>query len=108
MPSTGHNGWARCALPARGVTLAVVLACMPGCHPWRAPVRAEAVGEFLNKAAGAGKVQFSEVRISLKRMGEDDLQVAVSATARTLGPLYSKVDTAGYLRAKLNLDPEST
>jgi len=57
---------------------------------------------------GGGKVQFTVVRVAVTRPNGADLRVAVTATARTLRPLYSKVDAAEYMRATFKLDQEST
>jgi len=90
---------------------AVLVLAVAGIVAWRllrTPIGTEEVAAFLNKAVGAGKVQFSDARIEITRMGESDLQVTVAATARAMLPLYSRVDATEYLRGTLNIDPEST
>jgi hypothetical protein len=88
--------------------LALALALVFAWRQWRMPVRAEEVASFLDRTMGAGKVRFSDVRIDVARLENGDLRLAVFATAKTLRPLYSKVDAADYFRRTLKLDPEST
>jgi hypothetical protein len=96
------------ALFGVGLMLAFALACFFAWRIWGMPVRVEEVASFLDKTMGAGKVKFSGVRVGVTRLENGDLKLAVFATARTLRPLYSKVDAAAYLRGAFKVDPEST
>jgi len=93
-------------LLAGSAALALVVAGVVAARHWRAPLSADAVAAFLDKAAGAGKVGFSDVRIAIKRQGDNDLRVSATATARTAAPLYSRVDSTDYLQGTLKLDPD--
>ncbi len=75
---------------------------------WRKPVRADDVAEFLNKSVGAGKISFSNLGMSITRLDDADLQLAVAATARTVFALYAKIDSTDYLQGTLKMDPDST
>ena len=89
------------------VILAVVLG---GFFVWRrgqTPDLKEAVAAFLDRTVGGGRVRFSVVRIGIVRPGDADLQLSVAATARTLLPLYSRIDATDYLRRTFQLDPGS-
>jgi hypothetical protein len=48
-----------------------------------------------------------EAVATLRREG-GELQLAVAATARATGPLYTRVDTVDYLMRTFRIDPEST
>jgi hypothetical protein len=74
----------------------------------RAPIPAADVEGFLDKTLGGGRVLFSVVRSAELRLDENDLQVSVVATARTLQPLYSQTDTSEYLRQTFQIDPDAT
>lgn len=63
----------------------------------------EEVSAFLNRTAGAGRVRFSVVKMDVLSQGSDS-QLTVVATARSIGPLYTKNDAADYLRNTLRLD----
>lgn len=99
---------AKRTLVAGSVILALAAAGILAWWHFRAPVRAEEVAGFLNKAVGAGKVGFSDVRIGITRQGDSELQLTVAATARTLFPLYAKVETADYLHTTYSLDSDLT
>jgi hypothetical protein len=92
-----------------GIAIAVLMAC--GLLLWwhgRAPVREDQVGEFLDRTLGAGRVRFSVVRlVTLQRDGAG-AQLAVVATARSLAPLYVRVDTSDYLQRTFRADPAAT
>ena len=99
---------AKRTLLAGGLMLALIVAGFFGLRHWRNPIPAEEVASYLDKVMGAGKVRFSDVRVEATRLENGDLRLAAYATARTLRPLFSKVDAAAYLRGTFNLDPEST
>ena len=98
----------RLALIASGAVLALGLVASVALRQRRAAIRANEVAVYLDKAAGAGKVTFSGLRVAVTRQGDADLGMSVSATASATAPLYSKVDAADYLEGPLNLDLEST
>jgi hypothetical protein len=66
------------------------------------------VTAYLDGTLGDGRVRFSDVKVDTLRKEESGLLIAVAATARSLGPLYSKIDAAEYLHRALHFDPEST
>lgn len=106
--ATPSSTSAKRILVAGSVVLALAIAGILTWRQLRSPVRTEDVAGFLNKAVGAGKVGFSDVRIGITRQGDSELQLTVTATARTLFPLYARVETADYLHATYNLDPDLT
>lgn len=74
----------------------------------RTPIPNGDVEGFLDRTAAGGRVLFTVVRSVELRLDDEDVQVSVLATARTLQPLYSQVDTSDYLHRKYQLDPDST
>jgi len=96
------------ALVSGGLALAIALACIFALRHMRTPIRTEEVTSFLDKAMGAGKVRFDNVRMSVARLDKNDLRLTVFATARSILPLYSKVDATAYLQSALKLDMEPT
>jgi hypothetical protein len=89
------------------VVLALVVGGYLGWQHWQSQVRPEALAAFLDKTAGGGRVRFSVVRTGILRQDEADLEMTVAATARTIQPLYSKIDTSDYLLRTFQLDSES-
>ena len=87
--------------------LALILGGFLGWLHFRTQVPAAEVTAFLDRTAGAGRLRFSAVEIKARRLDEGGLQLNVDATARTLQPLYSKIDASDYLRRKFRLNPES-
>lgn len=73
----------------------------------RAPVGKSEVEGYLDRTQGAGRLKFSVLRLVPLHVSDARAQVAVEATARTLVPLYVKVDTADYLRRALHVDNAS-
>jgi len=92
-----------------GIAIAVLMAC--GLLLWwhgRTPVRAPQVEDYLDRTQGAGRLRFSAVRlVTLQRDGVG-AQLAVVATARSLAPLYVRVDTSDYLLRAFRADPAAT
>jgi hypothetical protein len=74
----------------------------------RAPIPSGDVEGFLDKTMGGVRVQFFVVQSTELRLGDNDEQVSFLATARTLQPLYSQIDTSEYLRRTFQLDSDST
>jgi hypothetical protein len=99
---------AKRALLAVALVLVLAVAGILGWRLWGSRIPTEDLAAFLNKKVGAGKLEFTDLRVGVTRLDESDLQLTVAATARTLLPLYSRVDSTDYLRGTLNLDPEST
>ena len=73
--------------------------------PGRAPVRAAAVEAFLDRTQGAGRVRFNVVRVVTLQRDGGGAQMAVVAKARSLAPLYTRVDTSDYLLRTFRADP---
>lgn len=91
--------------------LAILALVLGGLLAWwhvRPRIPAEDLEGFLDRNVGGGLVQFSVVRSSELRLGDSDLQVTFAATARSLMPLYSRVDSSGYLRRTFQIDPDLT
>lgn len=95
-------------LLAVSVALGLAVAGILVAGRWRAPLRADEVAAFLELTAGSGKYTFADVRIAITRLGDADLRVSVSATAKATGPLFSRIDAADYLQGLVNLYPETT
>ena len=70
----------------------------------RAP-GAEEVTAFLNQTVGGDRVLFSVEKLEPLARVEAGWKMIVAAKARTIEPLYSKIDTAEYLGRTLRLDP---
>jgi hypothetical protein len=87
--------------------LALILGGILAWRHFRTQAPAAELTAFLERTAGAGRLRFSAVEIRTLRQDEGGLQLSVAATARTLQPLYSKIDATDYLRQKFQLDPES-
>ncbi len=68
----------------------------------------EEVTAFLNRTVGGGRVRFSVVKRDALSQGEAGLNIMIVATARTAGPLYTKIDTADYLNKTIQLDPRTS
>jgi hypothetical protein len=75
---------------------------------WRSPVPTEDVTAYLDGTVAGGRVRFSDVKVDTLRRDESGLLIAVVANSTSLGPLYSKVDAAEYLRRTFQIDPSST
>jgi hypothetical protein len=90
-------------------TAVILLAAAAGFLLWnaRSPIGAAEVEAFLDRTQGGGRVQFSVERLATLHRDRTGGQVAVSATARTIGPLYTRIDTPGYLRKALGADPSA-
>jgi hypothetical protein len=92
-----------------GVAIAALAAA--GLGLWlhgRAPVRAVDVEAFLDRTQGAGRVRFYVERLVTLQRDGGGVQLAVVAKARTLAPLYTRMDTADYLLRTLRADPAVT
>lgn len=95
-------------LLAASLVLVLALAGILVASRWRAPLRSDEVAAFLERSAASGKYKLSDVKITVTRLGDADLRVSVAATARTTGPLYSRVDAADYLQGLVSIYPETT
>jgi len=92
-----------------GAAIIVLAACgFLAWRHWRLPVRTEDVEAFLDRKAGGGRVRFALTRMGTLRKGEADLELNVTATARVLWPLYSKIDASDYLRRTFGIKSEAT
>ena len=93
--------------PTLVVGLVVLVLVCAGLLVWwrhgRTP-GAEEVTAFLNRTVGGGRVQFSVVHMEALSQGDAGQQITVVTTARSIGPLYAKIDTADYLRRTFGLD----
>jgi len=95
-------------LLAASLVLVLALAGILVASRWRAPLGSDEVAAFLERSAASGKYKLSDVKITVTRLGDADLRVSVAATARTTGPLYSRVDAADYLQGLVSIYPETT
>jgi hypothetical protein len=92
-----------------GIAIAVLLVAgvLAWLH-WRSPVPTEDVTAYLDGTIGGGRVRFSDVKVDSLRRDESGLLIAVAANSTSVGPLYSKVDAAEYLRRTFQVDPATT
>lgn len=88
--------------------LALILAGILAWQHERTMVRADDVAAFLNRTVAGGRVRFSVTEIETLAQNEANLQMTVTATARTPVALYSKIDASDYLRRTFQLDPGLT
>ena len=90
------------------VSLVVVALVCAGVFVWwrqtRAP-GADAVTAFLNQTVGGDRVLFSVEKLEPLTQGEAGWKMIVGAKARTIEPLYSKIESSEYLAKNLRLDP---
>ena len=90
------------------VSLVVLVLIGAGAFVWwrqtRAP-EADGVTAFLNQTVGGDRVLFSVEKLEPLTHGEAGWKMLVSAKARTIEPLYTKIDAAEYLAKNLRLDP---
>jgi hypothetical protein len=90
--------------------IAILALIFGGFLAWRhsrTSVPTEEVAAFLDRTVGDGQLRFSAVQIGSLQHDDANLQITVEATARTLRPLYSKIDAADYLQRSFQLNPES-
>jgi hypothetical protein len=66
------------------------------------------VAAFLDGTVGSGRVRFSVANVEVLRRDGAGLQVAVTAKAWLVQPLYAKAEIADYLLRAYQLDPESS
>src|SRR4051812_43317180 len=90
------------------VSLVVLALVGAGVFFWwrqtRAP-GADGVTAFLNQAVGGDRVLFSVEKLEALARGEAGWKMLVAAKARTIEPLYSKIDSSEYLAKNIRLDP---
>lgn len=106
----GQSSLARSKRIILGGSIVLALVC-GGLLAWwhgRPPIPAADLEGYLDKTFGGGRVLFSVLQSTELRLDENDLQVSVTATARTLQPLYSQIDAPQYLRRTFQIDPDST
>jgi hypothetical protein len=66
------------------------------------------VAAFLDATSGSGRVRFTVVKIETLRKDDAGQQVAVSAKAWPVQPLYTRADTPDYLLRTFQFDADST
>ena len=73
----------------------------------RSSIPADEVAAFLDATVGAGRVRFTVTAMEPVRQDGAGRQVAVTAKAWLVQPLYRKVDTSDYLQREFQVEPES-
>jgi hypothetical protein len=87
--------------------LALILCAMVAWWHWRTPLGKPEIASFLDRTEDNGRFRFTVDRVAAQRQDDGSLQLSVVATARTQQPLYSRIDTADYLRRTFQIEPES-
>jgi hypothetical protein len=90
------------------VNLVVVALICAGVFVWwrqTRPPGTDGVTAFLNQTVGGDRILFLVEKLEPLAHDEAGWKIIVGAKARTIEPLYSKIDTAGYLAKNLRLDP---
>jgi hypothetical protein len=70
------------------VAAALIIGCVLAWLHWRTAVPTGDVTAYLDASVGAGRVEFSDVRVDTLRKDESRVLIAVAANATVLGPLY--------------------
>jgi hypothetical protein len=73
----------------------------------RTTIPVSEVAAFLDATAGAGRVRFTVSTVEIRRQDDSGKQVAVTAKAWPVQPLYAKADVADYLLRTFQVDPDS-